>query len=39
VNVMTERTWEAIGRHAMIPSLRGIRIFRGKLVNLGGRIN
>jgi hypothetical protein len=35
---MTERTWEAIGRPAMIPSLRGIRLFRGKLVNLCGRL-
>jgi hypothetical protein len=38
VNVMTERTWEAIGRPAMIPSLRGIGLFRGKLVNLCGRL-
>jgi predicted phage tail protein len=32
------RTWEAIGRSAMIPSLRGIGKFRGKLVNLCGRL-
>jgi hypothetical protein len=38
VNIMIERTWEAIGRHAMIPSLEGIGLFRGKLVNLCGRI-
>jgi hypothetical protein len=38
VNVMTERTWEAIGRPAMIPSLSGIGLFRGKLVNLCGRL-
>jgi hypothetical protein len=31
---MTERTLEAIGRPAMIPSLSGIGLFRGKLVNL-----
>jgi hypothetical protein len=31
---MTERTWEDIGRHAMIPSLGGIRLFKGKLINL-----
>jgi hypothetical protein len=35
---MPERTWEVIGRPAMIPSLRGIGIFRGKLVNLCGRL-
>ena len=35
---MLERTWEAIGRHAMIPSLGGISLFRGKLVNLCGRL-
>jgi hypothetical protein len=38
VNIMTERTWEAIGRPAMIPSLGGIGLFRGKLVNLCGRL-
>ena len=38
MNVMTEKTWEAIGRPAMTPSLSGIRLFRGKLVNLCGRI-
>jgi hypothetical protein len=38
VNIMTTRTWEAIGRLAMIPSLRGIILFKGKLVNLCGRL-
>jgi hypothetical protein len=38
VNIMTEITWEAIGRLAMIPSLGGIMLFRGKLVNLCGRL-
>jgi hypothetical protein len=38
VNVMTERTWEAIGRPTMIPSLSGIGLFKGKLVNLCGRL-
>jgi hypothetical protein len=38
VNIMTERTWEAIGRPAMIPSLGGIGLFRGKMVNLCGKI-
>ena len=34
VNIMTEKTWEAIGRPAMIPSLGGIGLFRktGKIV-------
>ena len=35
---MPERTWEAIGRPAMIPSLTEIGLFRGKLVNLCGRL-
>jgi hypothetical protein len=35
---MPERTCEAIGRPTMIPSLGGISLFRGKLVNLCGRI-
>jgi hypothetical protein len=38
VNIMTERTWEAIGRPAMTPSLGGIGLLRGKLVNLCGRL-
>jgi hypothetical protein len=38
MNIMTERTWEAIGRPTMIPSLGGIGLFRGKLVNLCGRL-
>lgn len=35
---MTKRTWEAIGRPSMIHSLRGIGLFREKLVNLCGRL-
>jgi hypothetical protein len=35
---MPKRTWEAIGNPAMIPSLGGISFFRGKLVNLCGRL-
>jgi hypothetical protein len=38
VNIMTERTWEAIGRPAMITSLGGIGLFRGKLLNLCGKL-
>jgi hypothetical protein len=29
VNIMTERTWEILGKPAMIPSLGGIGLFRG----------
>jgi hypothetical protein len=39
VNVMTEITWEAIGRPVMTPSLSGIGLFKEKLVNLCGRLN
>jgi hypothetical protein len=38
VNIMTERTWEAIGRLAMIPSLGGIGLFKGKMINLCGNL-
>ena len=38
VNIMPKRTWEAIERPVLIPSLRGIGLFRGKLVNLCGRL-
>jgi hypothetical protein len=38
MNIMTERMWEAIGDPSMIPSLGGIGLFRGKLVNLCGRL-
>jgi hypothetical protein len=35
---MTKRTWEAIGKPVMIPSLGGIGLFRGKLINLCGKL-
>ena len=38
MNVMKEKTWEAIGRPVMIPSLGGIRLFKGKLINLCGNL-
>jgi hypothetical protein len=38
VNIMPERTWEAIGKPAMIPSLGGTSLFRGKIINLCGRL-
>jgi hypothetical protein len=38
VNIMTERTWEILGKPSMIPSLRGIGLFKGKLITLCGRL-
>jgi hypothetical protein len=38
VNIKIERTWEDIGKLVMIPSLGGIGIFIGKLVNLCGKL-
>jgi hypothetical protein len=38
VNIMPERTWEAIGNPVVIPSLGGTSFFRGKLVTLCGRL-
>jgi hypothetical protein len=35
---MPERTWESIGKPTMIPSLGGTSFFRGKIVNLCGRL-
>jgi hypothetical protein len=38
VNIRTERTWEILGKPAMIPSLGGIGLFREKLITLCGRL-
>jgi hypothetical protein len=38
VNIMKERTWKILGKPAMIPSLGGIGLFRGKLITLCGRL-
>ena len=38
MDIVTERTWEAIGRLAMIPSLGGIGLFRGNIITLCGRL-
>jgi hypothetical protein len=35
---MTKKTWEAIGRPAMIPSLGGIGLVKGNLINLCGKL-
>jgi hypothetical protein len=36
VNIMTERTWEILGKPAMVPSLGGIGFFKGKMITLCG---
>jgi hypothetical protein len=38
VNIMIEITWEILGKPAMIPSLGGIGLFRGKMITLCGRL-
>jgi hypothetical protein len=38
MNIMTESTWETLGRPALVPSLGTIRLFKGKMVTLCGRI-
>jgi hypothetical protein len=35
---MTERTWEILGKLAMVPSLGGIGLFRGNMITLCGRL-
>jgi hypothetical protein len=35
---MIERTWEILGNLAMVPALGGIRLFKGKLITLCGRL-
>jgi hypothetical protein len=38
VNIMTKGTWEILGKFSMIPSLGGIRLFRGTLITVCGRL-
>jgi hypothetical protein len=38
MNIMIERTWETLGRPDLVPSLGTIRLFKGKIVTLCGRI-
>ena len=38
VNIMTKRTWEALGKPDTIPSLGGIRLFKRKMITLCGRL-
>jgi hypothetical protein len=35
-NIMIERTWEILGKPAMVPSLGGIGLFRGEMITLCG---
>jgi hypothetical protein len=35
---MTERTWETLGNPSMITSMGGIGLFRGKIINLCGKL-
>jgi hypothetical protein len=38
VNITTGRTWKILGKPAMVPSLGGIGLFRGKMITLCGRL-
>jgi hypothetical protein len=38
MNIMRERTWETVGRPTLVPSLGTIRLFKGKMVTLCGRL-
>jgi hypothetical protein len=38
VNIMIEGTWEILGKPAMVPSFEGIRLFKGKMITLCGRL-
>jgi hypothetical protein len=38
MNIMTESTWETLGRPTMVPSLGRIGLFKEKMVTLCGRI-
>jgi hypothetical protein len=35
---MTEETWEILGKPTMVPSLGRIGLFKGKMINLCGRV-
>jgi hypothetical protein len=38
VKIMPESTWKILGKLAMIPSLGGIGLFKGKMITLCGRL-
>jgi hypothetical protein len=37
VNIMTESTWEILGKPMVVPSLGRIGLFKGKMITLCGR--
>jgi hypothetical protein len=38
VDIMTEETWEILGKPTVIPSLGRIGLFKGKMITLCGRV-
>jgi hypothetical protein len=38
VNIMTEDTWEILGKPVVVPSLGGIGLFKGNMITLCGRV-
>jgi hypothetical protein len=38
IRIMTESTWETLGRPSLVPSLEAVSLFKGKLVTLCGWI-
>jgi hypothetical protein len=38
VNIMTEETWEVLGKPIVVPSLGRIGLFEGKMITLCGRV-
>ena len=38
VNIMTESTWEILGKPNVVPSLGRIGLFKGNMITLCGRV-
>jgi hypothetical protein len=38
VNIMTESTWEILGKPTVVPSLGRIGLFKGNMITLCGRV-
>ena len=38
VNIMTEKTWEVLGKPTVVPYLGRIVLFKGKMITLCGRV-
>jgi hypothetical protein len=38
VNIMTEETWEVLGKPVVVPSLGRIGLFKGNMITLCGRV-